>query len=125
MRSRDGTPSYNLIPTKAEFMWEIGLRTSQVVVADGHIAIASTRPTGAAYTYFADLSFKVNTSTENLVDVTRGSGLRKRGEIADGVLSIESDVADFDYVVITGSALKPSGEDGGVSSGLSGIYTGL
>lgn len=125
MRSGDSTPAYNLIPSKAEFMWEISVRTSQLTAVDGHIAIPATRPAHAAVTYFADLTFKVNTSTENVVDATRGDGVRKRGEIADGALSIESDVADFDYVVITGSMLVPDGESGGTASSLSGIYTGV
>lgn len=125
MPSSTNTAAYNLIPTKAEFMWEIGLRTSQLTAPDGHIAIPATRPAHAAVTYFADLSFKVNTSDQNLVDVTRGDGVRTRGAIADGALSIESDVADFDYVVITGSMLVPDGEAGGTASSLSGVWTGL
>jgi len=119
------TPAQRVQWTKAEPLWEIAFRTSQLAIPDGHIAIPATRPAALAYTWAADLTFKVNTSTENVVDLTRGDGVRKRGEVADGALSVEFDVADYDAIVFAGTCDTPSGEDGGDASSWSGVFTGL
>lgn len=120
-----GSPSELLIPTKAELLWDVAFRTGLVLVPDGHVAIPSARPVHATVAYFSDLTFKVNTSTENVTDATRGASLKTRGSIANGAMSIEFDVADFDLLLYTGSALVPSGEDGAAADSWSGVVSAI